>query len=165
MKFEIKNRFTGEVQFTAEIEVDENTSLDMKIGLAVRWAYKANANLQGAYLRGANLQDANLQGAYLQGAYLRGANLQDADLLGANLQDADGEKITIEKAPIQILTDTYSVIIFDAHMKIGCEFHSLTEWWGFDNERIAKMNGTRARRFWDTWKAPLQAVCKANGRG
>jgi len=252
MKFEIKNRFSGEVQFIAEIEADEKTSLYLKIGLAVRWAYKTKANLRGAdlqgadlqgadlqgadlqganlqganlrdtylrganlrgaylrgadlqgadlqganlqganlrdtYLRGANLQGAYLRGAYLQDAYLRGAdlqgaNLQGANLRGANLQDtylrgadlqgaylqgaylrgADGEKITIEKVPIQILTDTYYIIIFDAHMKIGCEFHSIADWWAFDNERIAQMDGTRARRFWDIWKEPLQAVCKAN---
>jgi len=47
MKFEIKNRFTGAVQFTAEIEEDENASFSLKIGLAVRWAYKAKADLWG----------------------------------------------------------------------------------------------------------------------
>ena len=157
MKFEIKNRFSGEVQFIAEIEAAEKTSLYLKIGLAVRWAYKTKAYLRDTYLRGAYLRGADLQGADLQGANLQGAYLQGAYLRGAN-----GEKITIEKVPIQILTDTYYIIIFDAHMKIGCEFHSIADWWAFDNERIAQMDGTRARRFWDIWKEPLQAVCKAN---
>ena len=30
MKYEIKNRFTGEVQFTAEIDADETTSTEGK---------------------------------------------------------------------------------------------------------------------------------------
>ena len=60
MKFEIKNRFTGAVQVTAEIECDENAIYSVKLGLAVRWAFKSGADLGGADLRG----------AYLGGAYL-----------------------------------------------------------------------------------------------
>ena len=129
--------------------------------------YGANlygADLRGAYLLGADLRGADLRGAYLYGANLRGADLHGANLYGANLYDADGEKIIIEKVPIQILTDTYDIIIFDAHMQIGCEFHLLSDWWGFSNKRISEMDGTKARRFWELWKAPLKEICKANGR-
>jgi len=49
-------------------------------------------------------------------------------------------------------------------MKIGCKFHSLPEWWAFKDLQIAEMDGTRARKFWKIWKAPLKAICKANGR-
>jgi len=52
MKFEIKNRFTSEVQFTAEIEDSGLSSIN--IGLAVKWGIKNNANLSGANLSGAN---------------------------------------------------------------------------------------------------------------
>ena len=130
MKFEIKNRFSGDVQFTAEIDADEITSESVKIGLAVRCALKAGA-----------------------------------DIWGVSLGGVEGEKIEIQEIPIQILTEEYSVIIFDSHMQIGCEFHSLADWWGFDNKRIAEMDGIRAAHFWKTWKAPLKAICEANGRG
>ena len=95
MKFEIKNRWSGEVQFTADIKADENTPLSVKIGLAVKWAIKGDANLRGANLRGADLRgadlrDANLRDANLRGANLRGADLRGADLRGANLRDAKG---------------------------------------------------------------------------
>ena len=83
MQFQIRNRFTGAVQFTAEIEADENTPLSIKIGLAVRWAYKTGADLRSADLSGADLSGANLSGANLSGANLRGANLYGADLRGA----------------------------------------------------------------------------------
>ena len=139
MKFEIKNRFTGKVQLVASIKAKKDDFYSLKVGLAVRWAIEHKANLSGA-------------------------NLSGADLSGANLSWANNEKITIKKIPIQIATGEYHVIIFDAHMKIGCEFHSLADWWNFDNERIAQMDGTRSRRFWDTWKALLMAVCEANGR-
>ena len=75
-RFEVKNRFTGAVQFTAEIECGEDASVSVKLGLAVKWAIKtrradlADANLAGAYLARANLARANLAGAYLAGAYL-----------------------------------------------------------------------------------------------
>ena len=94
IKFDVLNRFTGAVQFTAEIECDEGASVSVKLGLAVRWAVKARANLAGAYLAGADLARADLAGANLAranlaGAYLAGANLADADLADANLARAD----------------------------------------------------------------------------
>jgi hypothetical protein len=93
-------------------------------------------------------------------AYLHGADLQCADLQGANLQ---GDiKITLQ--PIQVDALTYYVIIFDAHMKIGCEFHAISEWWNFTDERIAQMDSDRATQFWAKWKAPLQAICAAEAR-
>ena len=82
MIFEIKNRFSGAVQVVAEIKCDENASYSVKLGLAVRWAFKNGANLRGADLRGADLGGANLRGAYLGDANLRGADLGGADLRG-----------------------------------------------------------------------------------
>jgi hypothetical protein len=94
IKFDILNRFSGSVQFTAEIDCDKNTEKSIKIGLAVKWALKAGANLAGANLAdanlaGANLVDANLAGANLARANLARANLVDANLAGANLADAN----------------------------------------------------------------------------
>jgi hypothetical protein len=94
MKFEIKNRFTGAVQITAEIECADDASYSVKLGLAVKWAVKADADLAGANLAGADLADANLAGAdladaNLAGAYLADANLADANLAGANLAGAN----------------------------------------------------------------------------
>jgi len=93
-KYEVRNRFTGEVQFTATISVTPDMLPSVKLGLAVRWGRSNGANLSGADLRGANLRDANLRdanlrGANLSGADLSGANLSGADLSGANLRGAD----------------------------------------------------------------------------
>ena len=64
MKYEIKNRFSGHVLFTAELGAEyESKPQSAQIGVAVKFAYKAGANLRGAELRGANLRDANLRGA------------------------------------------------------------------------------------------------------
>ena len=70
IKFEVKNRFNGSVQFTADIECDKGASRSFKIGLAIKLAIKT-----GACLSCADLSVANLSGADLSGAYLSGANL------------------------------------------------------------------------------------------
>ena len=90
IKQDIVNRFSGEVMFTAEIEcaADELPSM-IKLGLAVRAAIKARANLAGANLAGANLADANLAGANLARANLADAYLADANLARANLARAN----------------------------------------------------------------------------
>ena len=98
IKFDVLNRWTQKVQFTAEINCDETVEYSVKLGLAVKWGVEtranlAGANLTGAYLTGANLtgaylMDANLMGANLTGAYLTGANLTGANLTGANLAGA-----------------------------------------------------------------------------
>ena len=66
--------------------------------------------------------------------------------------------------PLQLYGLDYSVTILDAHMQIGCELHSLAEWEAFDNERIAKMDGTRSRRFWDANRDALLALARADNR-
>ena len=75
MKFQIKNRWTGSVIFTAEIDADESAPRSIKLGLAVHIAVNEKAPLRGA----------DLSGADLRGADLSGADLSDADLSGASL--------------------------------------------------------------------------------
>ena len=97
--YEVRNRWTNEVQFAAQIEGTPDMTPAVKLGLAVRWGRQNNAdlshaNLNGADLRGAdlshaNLSDANLRGADLRDAYLNGANLSHAYLNGANLSHAN----------------------------------------------------------------------------
>ena len=89
ISFDILNRWTGKIVFTAEIDADEDTSRTVKLGLAVRVAVKAKSDLSGADLSGAYLRGAYLSGADLRGADLRGADLSDAYLSGADLRGAD----------------------------------------------------------------------------
>ena len=89
MKFEIKNRYTGEVQFTAEINCSEDAGYGIKLGLAVKAAIKSKANLRSANLAYANLRYANLRSANLAYANLRYANLTSANLAYANLRSAN----------------------------------------------------------------------------
>ena len=141
MKFDVLNRFTGEVQFTAEIECKDDELPSVKLGLAIEWAYKTRANLDGAnldgaYLDGAYLARANLDGAYLAGAYLAGANLDGANLAGAYLARAnlDGKKLIGERPILQIggLGSRNAYLVSyntedGIKIKAGCFFGTLEE--------------------------------------
>jgi len=94
MKFGIKSRWDStRVIFEAEIECEANASEGVKLGLAVRAAFRSDADLSGANLRGADLSDADLRGADLRGADLSGADLRGSELSGANLRGACPVKI------------------------------------------------------------------------
>ncbi len=89
ISFDILHRWTGKLVFTAEIEAEDGASRAIKLGLAIRVAVRAKADLRGAYLSGADLRGANLRGANLSEANLRGADLSEANLRGADLSEAD----------------------------------------------------------------------------
>ena len=101
IKFDIHNRFTGAVQFTAEIECEETALRSVKIGLAVRWAIKNEANLREANLRGADLSGADLREADLREANLYGADLYGADLSEADLREADLSEANLRGANLR----------------------------------------------------------------
>ena len=116
MKLEVKNRFTGDVQFTAEIDTDSESN-SVRLGLAVKWARSSGADLSGAYLR-----DADLRGAYLSGADLSGANLRDANLSGADLQH--------NKTVISCCLGTYQMFMHKREslmVKAGCRYFSVED--------------------------------------
>jgi hypothetical protein len=83
MKFNVLDRFTGEVKFTAEIECDDSATPSLKLGLAVKWAIKEKADLSSANLSSADLRSADLSSADLRSADLSSANLRYADLRSA----------------------------------------------------------------------------------
>jgi hypothetical protein len=95
MKFEIKNRRTGAVQYACELTAEvAGKSYGFQLGFAVMAAHASNADLRGADLSGADLSGAVLSGAVLRNAVLRGADLRgavlrNADLSGAVLRNAD----------------------------------------------------------------------------
>ena len=114
MRFEIKNRFSGEVIFTAKTE-----SLKLAVELAVE--AKSNlygANLSEADLSGANLSGANLSGADLYGASLYRANLSGADLSGASLYRADLSGANLSGAYLSG-ADLYRADLYGAKIKFS----------------------------------------------
>jgi hypothetical protein len=119
------------------------------------------ASLDGASLRCASLDGASLDGATLDGASLDGASLRSASLDGASLRSAslDGEILT--RTPRSINHTTWPILITEGYMRIGCQRHTHAEWAAFDDDAIARME-SRAPAFWDQWREPLMAMCKAH---
>ena len=171
IKFDVLNRYTGSVQFTAEIDCDEGAYNSIKLGLSVIWAVNAKANLNRASLIGANLNRANLIGANLDGANLDGAsligvnlngvNLNGASLIGASLTGANGVNEWVKIIQIE----TYPISYTDTVMQIGCERHLISEWADFSDREIADMDGKAALKFWrkyKTWIFQTIKLCPAN---
>ena len=174
MKFDIKSRWTGEVIFAAEIEASEGDEYGLKLGLAVRAAAKAganlaradladanlagadlaDANLAGANLARANLADADLVDAYLVRANLAGANLAGADLARANLADADLNGVSgLNQYVMCIQVEDWPIAYMSDVMQIGCQRHPIDAWRTFNDAEIRVMDGMKALNFWSKWKA------------
>ena len=174
MKFDVKNCWTGDVQFTADIEATDDTPESVKLGRAVVWGHKNGANLNRAILERAsleraslyraNLDGANLDGANLDGANLNRASLDGASLDGASLYGANGINGWIKCIQIE----TYPICYTAEVMQIGCENHTLDEWRTFDDEWIMRMDGKAALKFWRKYKDWIFAtidLCPAKPTG
>jgi hypothetical protein len=46
-------------------------------------------------------------------------------------------------------------------MQIGCQFHTLAEWWAFGDDEISQMD-SQASAWWSIWKPILKAIIEAS---
>ena len=173
-KIQIRHRDTNAVLFECEAPADLSSGLRNALekatqaGASLAGAYLARANLARADLDGANLARADLDGANLAGADLDGADLDGANLAGADLDGAYlarakfGDNVTAERGIRQVLGLQWPVTIFDNHMRIGCQLHSLADWATFTNREIVEMDGTDALLFWRRHKSMLLALAGHN---
>lgn len=90
MKFDILNRFTRAVQFTAEIECHETELTSVKIGLSVKWALESSADLRYADLSYADLRYADLRGQWI----IQGPTRSDGYMF--SLTNLTGEGVRIK---------------------------------------------------------------------
>jgi Pentapeptide repeats (8 copies) len=171
MKYHITHRHSGYIIYTADIEADNDTPESIKLGLAAKEALKTNRNilawacLKGADLRKADLTATNLSWTDLSDSNLRGARLAFARLdqtilRGANLRGVDLFDIIANSSSIRtIFTGTYTVVYTSEIIQIGCERHSIADWWSFSDEEIEAMDaGQKAINFWRIWKPILQLI-------
>lgn len=56
--------------------------------------------------------------------------------------------------------DTYLIAYTQEIMAIGCQQHSIVEWWGFSDAEIRTMDGLRALEWWRKWKPILELVMR-----
>lgn len=90
----------------------------------------------------------------LEAATQTGANLAGANLAGAKWRDG----VVINRVPLQLYGLRWPVTLLDAHIQIGCQFHTIAEWREFDDAQIAAMDGRYALRFWRENKAAIMAL-------
>ena len=164
---QIRHHITDAVLFECEAPDDLRSGLHMRHALEkaveahayLRGANLRGANLSDANLRGANLSDANLSGANLRGAYLSGAYLSDANLSGAYLSELSSIwGISGNCREVKAIQCDYWPVTYTAErMQIGCQFHTLAEWWSFTDEEIGRMD-SKALDWWQVWKPILQNI-------
>lgn len=111
-------------------------------GADLQSADLSGVNLRGADFHGANLKGADLSGVNLLGADLSRANLRGTDLSGANLRGADiwdciGNSREVRSA---FVSDVYPITYTAQDLQIGCQRHSVSEWWSFDDATISAMD-------------------------
>ncbi len=93
----------------------------------------------------------------------KGANLRGADLSGANLSGANLSGANVFSVPASVATSNYNIFMTETHIKIGCQFHLISDWFAFSKESIERMDGDRALKFWAKWKPRLMEIAKDNG--
>jgi len=138
MKYEIKNRYTNKVQFTADIDCEEDEKESVKIGLSVIWAIKNKADLREADLQEADLLKANLREADLRWADLREADLREAELI-------------ILQLPY------FTVYVQKTHTRIGCKYFKNSVWLDFTDEEINAFD-VNFLSFWTKYKPLIEAA-------
>ena len=119
----------------------------------LRKADLRNVNLRKADLCGADLRNANLRWADLRNVDLRNAKLHGADLNEADLCNAIGDGRVIRT----IQAGKYCINISTDIMAIGCEQHSIKDWYSFNDDKIDSMD-VGALAWWKVWKPIIIAM-------
>ena len=116
----------------------------------------------GAKPERANLLFTDLRYADLSCADLRYANLGSTNLRDAHLRDAKLHHVIGNKKEIKtIQTDPWPIVLTKDVMAIGYEQHSIEEWRGFDDDRIASMDDD-ALEWSRTWRPIIEQIIKVN---
>lgn len=83
------------------------------------------------------------------------ADLGRADLRGADLREAKIQNCIGNCREIKtIQTEKWNIVYTDSMMSIGCELHCIEDWFGFDADRIIRMD-SESFEFWKKWKPIL----------
>lgn len=96
-----------------------------------------------------------------ENAWVSGEARVSGDARVCGNADVFGDKIEKENDLINITSNvgSYNITITPKHIKIGCQYHSKTEWFNFTDNEIAKMDGEKAVNWWKTWKPILKQIC------
>ena len=108
----------------------------------------SDCDLSDCDLSGSDLSGCDLSGSYLSGSDLSGSDLRDCDLRGSDLRGSD----------LRVLqTDIWTVYVQKNTIRIGCQYHSISDWAQFTDGQIANMHGS-ALIWWKIWKDIIFAI-------
>lgn len=79
------------------------------------------------------------------------ANLQGANLL------AFGDMAHVKT----IQADTWQIGYTHDIMQIGCQRHTIKDWWAFSDDEISRMD-SKALEWWKVWKPILKTITTAS---
>lgn len=111
-------------------------------------------DLSDTNLRAVNFSVINLSNSNLSYTNLSYTGLSDTNLSRANLDNADLYNCAGNRREIKSLfiSELYPITYTAEILQIGCERHTHAEWWGFSDEEIYKMDGSKALKFWHEFK-------------
>lgn len=98
-------------------------------------------------MRGADMRGANMSGANMSGADMRLANMSYANMRGADMRGAVGNMEEVKSMQLE----KYMIVFTSDILCIGCQQHTIEEWFGFTDDYISQMD-IGALEWWNKWK-------------
>lgn len=188
---EIRNRFNGSVIHSLETQtkpyklalaevvmdalskgIELNDASLGRVNLSNKDLRKSNlkhcdlsrATLVNTDLRGADLEGSVLSLSRLSGANFNGANLKDVIFLGADFgSGVDAYNYKFDRDVVQLRFTGQLVTIWQGYMTIGCECHTIQEWFSFSDERLNEMHGKPLDLF-NQWKQIFLDIATSTNR-
>ena len=123
--------------------------------------YEDDAPTMANTVQAAVDQKVNLDGAYLQKENLSNVDFRNTNLCNIDLHDADLTGVILPEKTV-IYTDIWTVLIHGERIKIGCQEHSVSDWFSFSDDQINEMHHL-ALKFWGCNKRIIFEICKSFG--
>lgn len=115
------------------------------------------ANFGWAYLDNVHFKNISLKDAYFEGSNLSRTTFKGVDLSECDLRDCTGNNRQIKT----IQAGKYIVNYTTEVIQIGCENHSIEDWFSFSDEKIARMDDG-ALDWWKDWKPILKQIIEVS---
>ena len=123
-------------------------------GTILEYTKLRNADFRRANLSFANFYRAEAQHVDFRYCKLIGTRFEYTDLIDSYMQYAEIKSIqpnhciANSKNLYTIHSPYYTIVVTPSHFHIGCESHPRRHWKEFTKERIERMDGEKALKFW-----------------
>ena len=66
----------------------------------------------------------------------------------------------VKQNVINLIGLKYNITIYENYMQIGCELHTIKDWYSYSDKKILSMEGRRGLKFWHKYKEMLKILCE-----